>query len=202
MEQFLQQAVSILREGGVVAYPTDTVYGLGADVFNERAVSKIYEIKKRPPSQPLPVLLSDESEIDVLVDSVSEVAHRLMRRFWPGGLTLVLHAALTVPEWVTTGGNTIAVRVPNYIITQRLIRELGRPLVGTSANLSGSPSVISAEDVRAQLEGKINFIFDSGICPGGVESTVVDFTRETPAILREGAVSREEIDRVCGFAVR
>jgi len=193
MEQLIQQAVSILREGGVIAYPTDTVYGLGADVFHEGAVSRVYQIKQRPFDQPLPVLLSDESELNTTVSSVSELARRLMSKYWPGGLTLVLLAGPTVPEWVKAGGDTIAVRVPNHSITRTLIRELGRPLVGTSANLSGSPSVTSAEEVRLQLEDKVDFILDGGICPGGVESTVVDVTTEVPIIIREGAISREEI---------
>jgi len=193
MEQLLQQAVSILRDGGIIAYPTDTVYGLGADVFNEGAVSRIYQVKQRHFDQPLPVLLSDESELNTLASFVSEIAWRLVSRFWPGGLTLVVLAEPTVPKWVTAGGDTIAVRVPDHIITRTLIRELGKPLVGTSANLSGSPSVTSAEEVRLQLEDKVDFVLDGGICPGGVESTVVDLTKEIPIIIREGAISQDTI---------
>jgi len=202
MEQFLQQAVSILRDGGVIAYPTDTVYGLGADVFNEGAVSRIYQVKQRPFDQPLPVLLSDESELNTLASSVSEIAQRLMSGFWPGGLTLVVLAGPTVPEWVTAGGDTIAVRVPDHIITRTLIRELGKPLVGTSANLSGSPSVTSAEEVRAQLGDEVDFVLDGGICPGGVESTVIDLTKEIPIIIREGAISQDTIAKFLACKVK
>lgn len=195
MEHQLQQAVAILQNGGIVAYPTDTVYGLGADVFNERAVSRIFQVKQRPLNQPLPVLLSDESELNTLTSFVSEIARRLANKYWPGGLTLVVMAGPTVPNWITAGGNTIALRVPDHIITRTLIRELGKPLVGTSANLSGLPSVTSAEEVRTQLESKIDFILDGGICPGGIESTVIDVTSEMPIILRDGAVSRSEIEQ-------
>lgn len=202
MEQFLQQAVSILREGGVIAYPTDTVYGLGADAFNEKASTRIFRIKQRPLTRPFPLLIADESELVGLTTGISEIAQRLVKQFWPGGLTLVVQKSSSLPDWLTAGGDTIAVRVPDHIITRTLIRELGKPLVGTSANLSGSPSVTSAQKVRLQLEGKVDFILDGGVCPGGVESTVIDLTKEIPIIIREGAISQDTIAKFLACKVK
>jgi len=191
-----RKAIAILKAGGIVAYPTDTVYGLGADGFNERAVNRIYRIKKRPPTQPLSVLIADEAEMARLADSVPDSARRLAGEFWPGGLTIVVRKAPQVPLWVTGGSDTIGVRVPNHPVTLELIRGLGKPLIGTSANLSGSPSCTNAEEVRAQLGESVDFILDGGVCPGGIESTVVDVTGELPRILREGAIPRHEIETI------
>ncbi len=193
MEQQLQQAVSILKGGGIVVYPTDTLYGLGADTFNEAAVRRIYRIKHRPLDQPLPVLIADKSGLAQLTDAMSEAAWILAERFWPGGLTLVVLKLPSVPEWVTAGGNTVAVRIPDHPIALNLIRALGTPLIGTSANLSGSPGFTSAEEVRAQIGDEVDFILDGGVCPAGIESTVVDVTGKFPVILREGAISRNDI---------
>ncbi len=193
MEQQLQKAVSILKNGGVIACPTDTVYGLGADAFNEEAVRRIYQIKQRPFDQPLSVLIAEMSELNRLTETFPEAARVLADRFWPGGLTLVVSKSASIPDWVTAGGDTVAVRIPDHPITLDLIRALGNPLIGTSANLSGYPSVTSAEEVRAQMGGAVDFILDGGVCPGGIESTVVDVTGQFPVVLRKGAISRDEI---------
>ena len=194
MEYQLQQAVSILKNGGIVAYPTDTVYGLGADAFNEEAVSQVYRVKQRSRNQPLSILISDKSDLVQISDALPEAARILVERYWPGGLTLILRKLPFVPDWITAGGSTVAVRIPDHPVTLNLIRELGKPLIGTSANLSGLPSATSAEEVRAQLGNAIDFVLDGGICSGGIESTVVDVTGKVIAILREGAVSRDEIE--------
>lgn len=199
MKDPLRKAIAIVKAGGVVAYPTDTVYGLGGDGFNEEAVNRIYRIKNRPLTQPLSVLIADEKDMARLADAVPESARRLAERFWPGGLTIVVRKSFSVPLWVTGGSDTIGVRVPNHPITLALIRGLGKPLIGTSANLSGLPSCTSAEDVRAQLGESVDFILDGGVCPGGIESTVIDVTGEVPRILREGAIPREAISRICGL---
>jgi len=197
MEQLLKEASGILRKGGVVAYPTDTVYGLGADAFNREAVERIYRIKQRAYDQPFSVLIAETSDLTRLASAVSDTARGLMERFWPGGLTLVLSKTPEVPLWVIAGGPTIAVRIPEHPMTLALIRSLGGPLIGTSANLSGRPSCTTAAEVRDQLGDSVDYILDGGRCPGGVESTVVDVTGEYPMILREGAVSREAIERFC-----
>jgi L-threonylcarbamoyladenylate synthase len=198
LKQQIELAVEVLKKGGIVAYPTDTVYGLGADPLNEKAVSRIYEVKSRPHNLPLPLLLADKSDLLKVALIVPEVAWRLVEQFWPGGLTLVVKKNVWVPDSITAGGNTVAVRVPDHPVTIALIRGLGNPVVGTSANISGEPSPVTAEEVNRQLGNKVDLIVDGGKCPGGIESTVVDVSGSSPTILREGAVSREDIAKVCG----
>ena len=189
MENQIQRAADIVLNGGVIAYPTDTVYGLGADPYNERAVKRIYEIKNRPFDQPFPLLIAQMSDVLQLTSDFTDKAARLAAHFWPGGLTIVLTRSSFVPDWITAGGDSIAVRIPNHPLTLALIRAIGKPLVGTSANVSGQASAIISSDVRTGLENSIDFILDGGMCPGGIESTVVDVTGSTPVIVREGAIS-------------
>ncbi len=194
----IEKGISILRQGGIVAYPTDTVYGLGASAGLTQAVERIYQVKKRPRNMPLPLLLADPSRVTGLAESVPSVARQLIRNFWPGALTLVLPASSSVPGIITAGGKTVALRVPAHPVPVALVKGLEAPLVGTSANLSGQPSSLTADEVRSQLGTKIDFVIDGGRCPGGRESTLVDLTGNTPLILREGAVSRQELEKVCG----
>jgi len=193
-------ALKVLKDGGIVAFPTDTVYGLGADPASERAVEKIFSVKKRPRGLPLPLLLADASDIAKFAESVPEVARRLAERFLPGGLTLVLRRGASVPPWVVAGGETVAVRVPDHPVPIALARGLGGAIVGTSANLSGEPAPVVADDVRRQLGAAVDLVIDGGRCPGGTESTVVDVSGGSPVILREGAVSREAILKAIGHA--
>ena len=202
MEANFQRALAVLKEGGVIAYPTDTVYGLGGDALNEETVKRVYQIKHRPLDQPLPLLFANKTDIINLADSLPEAGELLAQHFWPGGLTLVVRKSSLVPRWIGVAKDTVAIRIPDHPLTLALIQELGKPLVGTSANLSGFPSPISAGEVQQQLGGHIDFIFDGGICPGGIESTVVDVSSEVPKILREGAVSLERIRAVLGTASR
>jgi L-threonylcarbamoyladenylate synthase len=193
----VDRAIEILKGGGIVVFPTDTVYGLGADVFNTEAVERIYGIKQRSRHLPLPVLLADSTQLADIVASVPEIARYLMRRFWPGGLTLVLPKKDTLPDIITAGSNKIAVRIPDHVVPLTLIRGLGVPIIGTSANISDKPSPVTAEEVEQQLGSQVDLIIDMGRCPGGLESTVVDVTGEVPAILRRGVIPDEEINRVC-----
>ncbi len=202
MERNLETAVSIVNEGGVIVYPTDTVYGLGADAVNRTAVERIYRIKKRPPDQPLSILLADALELFRVSNAITDVALVLAEHFWPGGLTLVIERSSFVPDWVTSGGNTVAVRVPDHPLTIRLIRETGKLLIGTSANLSGSPSATTAEEARRQLGDTIDFVLNGGRCPGGIESTVVDVTGQNPVILREGSIPIRRIEAECRLSLR
>jgi len=180
-----------------VAFPTDTVYGLGANALDEGAVLRVYEAKGRPRHLALPLLLADISQIAAVARPVPEIAWRLAQRFLPGGLTLVLHKASSVSTVVSGGGEKIAVRVPNHPVPLALIEGLGAPITGTSANLTGSPSPDTAEEVHQQMGDRVDLVIDGGRCPGGMDSTVLDLTGETPRILREGAISRAEIERVC-----
>jgi L-threonylcarbamoyladenylate synthase len=186
-------AVEVLRDGGIVAFPTDTVYGVGAHAMLAAAVERLYLVKERPPDKAIPLLLSG---VDVLPQVVSEIpgaAYALVERFWPGPLTVVLRRAPDVPDAVTSGGDTVAVRVPDHPVTQALLAALAGPLAATSANLSGQPAPDTAQGVLDQLDGRIRLILDGGTCPGGVASTVVDLTVSPPRILRLGGISEQQI---------
>ena len=190
----IDRAVEAIKAGGIVAFPTDTVYGLGADAFNQEAVEKIYKVKQRPFHLPLPILLADVTQISTVAGYVPDFAQFLIKHFWPGGLTLVLPRAESLPEIITSGSDKVAVRIPDHIIPVTIIRRLGMPVVGTSANISDEPSVLTAQEVAAQLGDKVDLIIDGGMCPGGMESTVVDVTGEVPVILRNGIIPDNKIE--------
>jgi L-threonylcarbamoyladenylate synthase len=181
----LDTAISILKGGGLVAFPTDTVYGLGALASNVEAIKRIYEVKQRPLSQAMPLLISDYTEAEGVVVHISDIARLLMQKFWPGALTLVFKKAAWLPAIVTAGGDTVALRVPNHKVAIALIKGVGMPLVGTSANRSGQNSPITAGEVKTQLGDKIDLIIDGGTSSLSIESTIVDVTFEPPRILRE-----------------
>ncbi|SDG37134.1 translation factor SUA5 [Methanolobus vulcani] len=194
----LNEAAKILSHGGTVAFPTETVYGLGADALDEKAVIKIFEAKGRPADNPLIVHVSSREECKSLVSKIPEKASLLMDRFWPGPLTIIMERTDIVPD-VTTGGlDTVAIRVPENKIAIELIKRSGRPLAAPSANLSGKPSPTSAEHVIADLSGRIDAVVDGGDVIIGLESTVIDVTSEVPAILRPGKISREELEDCIG----
>jgi L-threonylcarbamoyladenylate synthase len=196
IRQQVKQAISILKQGGIVAFPTDTVYGLGACISIPQAVERVYQVKGRPRSMALPLLLADKSQIAQVAEPVPPIAWLLADKFLPGALTMVLPKAKSVPDIVTGGGKTVAVRIPAHPIPIALVRGLGTPIVGTSANLSGKPSSLTAEGVYAQLGDRVDLIIDGGRCPSGKESTIVDLTGQTPMVLREGAISKEELEQV------
>ncbi|UCH51324.1 MAG: threonylcarbamoyl-AMP synthase [Chloroflexota bacterium] len=197
----IDRAIEILKAGGIVAFPTDTVYGLGGDAFNTEVAERIYEVKQRPRHLPLPLVLADLAQVACVVDSVPGIASFLMSYFWPGGLTLVLPRGNSLPDIITAGGNKVAIRVPDHVVPLTLIRRLGAPIIGTSANISDNPSPVTAEGVEQQLGKQVDLIVDMGECPGGLESTVVDVTGVTPVILRHGIIPEKEIKRACrGYA--
>ena len=194
LQREIEKGVRILQQGGVIVYPTDTVYGLGADAFNSTAVERIYEIKNRPKHRQFPLLIADVERLATLAEPIPEIAWFLARRFWPGGLTLVLPKTDSLPAYLVPGP-TIAVRVPNHSVCLALIQHLGNPIIGTSANVSGQPAALTVEEVGQQLGEKIDFVINGGKCPGGKESTVVDVTHESPIILRQGIIPSYEIDK-------
>ena len=202
LDSQIRQAIEILRRGGIVAYPTDTVYGLGADYLNEDAVAKVYEVKGRAHRQPISLLLSSVSQISTVALDIPGITWVLAERFLPGGLTLVLLKSPLVPDLLTGGSGKIAVRVPAHPVPIALIEGIGAPITGTSANLSGSPSPVTADEVRQQLGDRVDLIINGGRCPGGVDSTVIDLTTSIPRIVREGAIGRGEIERACGMKVQ
>ena len=190
----------ILRRGGVVAYPTDTLYGLGADVTQPAAVEKVFDIKERPDGMPLPVLLAGPETLSLVSDDVPPLAWVLAERFWPGPLTLVVPRAARVPAIIAARGWTVAVRVPDHPAPRELARLLGAPITGTSANLSGGPSPHTAEEVRRQLGDRVDMIIEGGPPPDGRASTVLDITQAPPRVLRLGAVSWEMLEEAWGGA--
>jgi len=193
-QEEIAKGIEILKQGGVIAFPTDTVYGLGVDAFNHKAVERVYRIKNRLRHQPFPLLIAGISQLSTVAEPTSGIAWFLARRFWPGGLTLVLPRAASLPTHLSAG-HSVAVRIPNHPICLALIQSLRNPMTGTSANISGKPAALTVEEVEQQLAGKIDLVINGGRCPGGKESTVVDVTGETPVILREGIIPKYEIDK-------
>ena len=198
MQQQVERGISALKQGKIVAYPTDTVYGLGVLPNIRQAVERVYRVKERPQNMALPLLLGDVSQIREVASYVPPVAWLLARNFLPGALTLVLYKSRLVPDSVAAGGKTVAIRIPAHPVPVALVEGLGIPIVGTSANLSGKPSSLTADEVYAQFGSRVDLVIDGGRCPGGRESTVVDMTKGTPVVLREGAISTKELRRVCG----
>ena len=190
----LSLAERVLRRGHLVAFPTDTVYGVGAHAFLPQAVAQLYQVKGRPAQLPIPLLLPDAAAMATICADIPSLAWDLAEHFWPGGLSLVLHRSPRVPDAVTTGGDTVAVRVPDQPFVRELCHLLEAPLAATSANRHGRPSPILADEVRASLGGRIHLLLDGGPCPGGTASTVLDLTRSPPAILRSGPVTAEELE--------
>jgi len=188
-----RRAIEALSQGAIVAFPTDTVYGLGCRIDDERAVRRIYEIKARPLTEPLPILLADLDQLTEYVAMVPEVARTLSRQFWPGPLTLVLMRSSRVNALVAGGGPTVAVRLPHHPIPRALARGIGVPIIGTSANSHGRPAPVTARHVLFDLGDKIDLVLDGGRTPIGVESTVVDVTGPALRILRVGAIPDEAL---------
>jgi len=192
----LKRASALIREGNLVAFPTETVYGLGANGLNCTAVKRIFEAKGRPSDNPLILHISDVKELDKLIISIPENAVKLMNRFWPGPMTMVLKKSPLVPEVVTAGLDTVAVRMPDHEIARLLIKYAGVPVAAPSANLSGKPSPTSADHVIEDLMGRVEMIIDGGDVSIGVESTVIEVSQTRVAVLRPGGVTVENISEV------
>ncbi|MEU8033912.1 L-threonylcarbamoyladenylate synthase [Streptomyces sp. NPDC049099] len=192
------KAAGVLRAGGLVAFPTETVYGLGANAEDSAAVSRIFQVKGRPPSHPLIVHIGGAEHLDDWVEDVSATARLLAERFWPGPLTLVLRRGPRVPLEATGGLETVAVRVPDHPVALALLSAFGGGVTAPSANRFGSVSPTTAEHVCAELSDAVDFVLDGGPCEVGVESTIVDATGEIPSILRPGGVTREDLEAVLG----
>ena len=194
----ITQSVNILRNGGIIAYPTDTLYGLGADPFSVSGVAKIVQVKGRSYTKGLPLLLADIEDMDHLVSVKPALAMRLAVAFWPGPLTLVLLAASRVPKAVLENDCTVALRVPDHPVPRALARGLGGPIIGTSANITGGPNPVTASDVLETLGEAVDYVLDGGPAYLGNPSTVVDFTGNYPKIIRAGALDSKSIEKVCG----
>jgi L-threonylcarbamoyladenylate synthase len=198
LNPLILEAAQIIKRGGVVAFPTETVYGLGADAFNPLAVARVFEVKKRPSFDPLIVHVDRYAHLEKLVAEIPSDAKKLIERFWPGPLTVVLLKSEEVPEIVTAGLLTVAIRMPDHPIALRLIETAGSPIAAPSANPFGYLSPTTAEHVREQLGHEIDFILDGGPCRVGVESTILAFSEGRPELLRPGGLSLEEIESTIG----
>lgn len=194
----LKEAAQVLRHGGLVAFPTETVYGLGADGLDEEAAKKIYEAKGRPSDNPLILHIADVTSLNELASEVPEKAMQLAKAFWPGPLTMVLNKSDKVPYGTTGGLETVAVRMPNHKIALELIREAGVYVAAPSANTSGRPSPTLAEHVAEDMDGRIDLIVDGGEVGIGIESTIVDLTSEIPVILRPGYITKAMLEEIVG----
>jgi L-threonylcarbamoyladenylate synthase len=188
----------VLKSGGLVAFPTETVYGLGSSALDESAVSKIFAVKGRQEDNPLIVHVASPDDVNSLVSTISEIFWILANAFWPGALTLVMKKSDKVPDTVTAGLGTVAIRMPEHPAALALIREFGCPVAAPSANPSGKPSPTKAIHVKSDLNGKIPYILDGGDCRVGLESTVLDISGNTPRILRPGGVTYNEIKSILG----
>ncbi len=193
-EENLKKAGAVLRSGGIVAFPTDTVYGLGAVYSDEKAVAGIFEAKGRNEGKPLSLLVSEKEQVRLIAEEIPEKAERLMEKYWPGALTIILKKKDGISDLVTAGKDTVGIRMPDDPAALRLLKEAGSPLAAPSANTSGKRSSVCAEDVIEDLDGRIDLILDGGRCPVGISSTVVDLTGKEPVILREGVITKTMID--------
>ena len=189
--QIMEAAADIIRRGGLVAFPTETVYGLGANGLDPLAVNRIFQAKGRPADNPLILHIAEREDLAELVTTVPDWLGPLLAKFWPGPLTVVLHRSSVVPDIVSAGLDTVAVRLPALGAARELIRAAGVPIAAPSANLSGRPSPTTAAAVMADMAGRIEMVLDAGPCDVGLESTVLDCVAEPPVILRPGGVTQE-----------
>jgi L-threonylcarbamoyladenylate synthase len=193
----MEKAISILLQGGIVAFPTDTLYALGAHAFIDIAVKKVYEVKGRPVDMALPLLLANTFDMEKVAVNISQTAWDIAERFWPGAITMILHKGPSVSSVVTAGKETVAVRVPSHPMALKLIEATGTPLTGTSANSFGGSNPITAAEVRHQLGERVDLILDNGTCQLQEASTIIDMTSGTPRIVRDGAISASLLAQVC-----
>lgn len=202
-EEDIEKAGQIIRNGGLVAFPTETVYGLGADALNEKAVKSIYQAKGRPSDNPMIVHISDFSELDELIDAskLTEIHKLLMDKFWPGPITFVFKKSVKVPYTTTGGLETVGIRMPSDIVARKFISSSGRPIAAPSANISGRPSPTTYKDVLEDMDGRIDAVIKGSCSDVGIESTVLDLTGKIPSILRPGYITAELIYEITGIEV-
>jgi L-threonylcarbamoyladenylate synthase len=187
----IESAIALLKEGEIIAFPTDTVYGLASDAFHAPGIIKLFEAKGRDSNKAISILVGSRDQVKLITSHMTKIAKKLTEKFWPGGLTVIVPRKESIPELISTTKN-IGIRMPDHPIALELLRSFG-PLATTSANLSGGSNPQSAIDVFDQLNGRIPLILNGGVCPGGIPSTVVDCTGEKPVVLRIGAIPEDEI---------
>jgi L-threonylcarbamoyladenylate synthase len=191
----IAKAAEILKAGKLVAFPTDTVYGIGANAFNKDAVERIFTAKGRDSKKPLQVLIADKDDLNFIVEKQTDTLHRLAEKFFPGALTIVVQAKEDFPRWVTCGLDIVGVRMPSNPIALEIIKAFGKPIAATSANISGLPDPKDAQQVLEYLDGKIDLILDGGATPDDIPSTVIDISVNPPKILRQGKLTVDELNK-------
>ena len=191
----ITKAANLINSGGIVAIPTESFYGLAVNPTDVKAINRLFDIKKRRGDQPILILIPSVEQLDHYVDHVPDIARRLMNQFWPGGLTLIFEGKPKLPRELTAGTGRIGVRLSSHPIATALAKAVGTPITGTSANISGQPACSSAKEVLQHLGDKVDLILDGGKTAGGKGSTVLDVTMDPPVVVREGMVSREQIEQ-------
>lgn len=190
-----------VAEGGVIAFPTDTFYGLGVDPSNAEAVQKLFTIKQRSADKPVLILIDTRDRLSDWVVDIPPLAEKAMDAFWPGPLTLIFRAQDTVPDVLTAGSGTLGIRLPGSAFARQLIHDIGHPLTAPSANISEEENPVTADDVNQAVGNQVDWIIDAGPAPGGSASTVLDITADPPALIREGAVSRQDLESALGVSL-
>lgn len=194
--QKLRYPAEIIKKGGIVVFPTETVYGIGTNGLDKDAVEKLYKIKKRPLNKPISLLVSDFEMIEKVAKNITEIEYKLMKKFFPGPLTIILNKKNIVPDIVTSGGNTVGIRMPEEKITIKLIEYAGVPIAAPSANISGKPSGIDVQDIIKEFGDKVDYYIDGGKSKLGIGSTIVKVENNNIKILREGSISKKEIENI------
>ncbi len=189
----LKEPASIIRDGGIVIFPTETVYGIGTNGFNEESIRKIYEIKKRDFSKPISLLVSNMEMVKMVAEDISDLEYALMEKFWPGPFTIILKKKKDVPDILTANGDTVGIRMPSGEIAKKIIEYAGVPIATPSANISGKPSGTNIDNIIKDFDGKVDCIIDSGESKLGIASTIVKVINNVPHILREGSITKKQI---------
>ena len=192
----LKEPAKVIRNGGIVIFPTETVYGIGTNGFDEKSIKKIYELKRRDSNKPISLLVSNIEMVEMVAKDISDLEYKLMRKFWPGPFTIILKKKSIVPDILTSNGDTVGVRMPSGEIAKKLIEYAEVPIAAPSANISGKPSGTDINDIMKDFEGKVDCIIDNGISELGVASTIVKVVDNIPYVLREGIITKEQIEEV------
>ena len=188
----LKEPAKVIRNGGIVIFPTETVYGIGTNGFDEKSIKKIYELKRRDSNKPISLLVSNMEMVEMVAKDISDLEYKLMRKFWPGPFTIILKKKSIVPDILTSNGDTVGVRMPSGEIAKKLIEYAEVPIAAPSANISGKPSGIDINDIMKDFEGKVDCIIDNGISELGVAPTIVKVVDNIPYVLREGIITKEQ----------
>jgi L-threonylcarbamoyladenylate synthase len=199
IEKAIEIAVTSLKDGNVIIFPTETVYGVGCDIFNDNAVHAIFELKKRPLSLPLTAHCSSIAMVESVCEDIPSIFYRIAAIFLPGPLSVILKKKRNVSDLVSSGKKTLAVRIPDDKIALELINKFGKPVAATSANLSGQKAIISVNEIPIEFDGKIDCIIEGGKCKYGSESTIISLIEEIPVILRQGVIPKEKIEYLLGI---